>query len=304
MLVPDNQKWLQILFSLHPSSALKHALPRILTVVVVAVFITWAELDSKWITLDLTPLPFSLIGLALSIFLGFRNNTSYDRFWEGRKLWGRVVNDSRSFARQATLYVDDAEEDVAKMVRGVAGYVHVLRQHLRGEPVGAGLEHLLPGELLATLPGSTNPPQRVLAFVTHQLAWLYRAGRLHQIHLVELEETLDRLTDHQGGCERIKATPIPFTYTILIHRLTAVYCFTLPLGIVADVGALTPVVTAIVSYAFFGLDDLGSEIEDPFGMDPADLPLMSICNNIERNLMEHIGGDVPAKVQAENGVLM
>lgn len=304
MIVPSDTRWWRSLTTLHPGTALVQTAPRIFFVVAWSAVLTWFELRAEWFYVDLTPLPFTLVGLPLGIFLGFRNNTSYDRFWEGRKLWGAVVNDARNFGRQTSLYVvGEADEAHNELVRGVAAYVHVLRQHLRDQPPGVGLDHLLPYALRAELGASTNPPQRVLAWVAARLRHAWQGGRIQHVHLVELERTLDALTNHQGGCERIKATPIPYSYTVLIHRLVGLYCLALPLGIVASVGGLTPVVTAIVSYAFFGLDEVGGEIEEPFGEHPNDLPLLQITTNIERNLAEVTGDPAPEPIVAVQGVV-
>nr|XP_061811696.1 voltage-dependent anion channel-forming protein RSc3414-like [Nerophis lumbriciformis] len=196
-----------------------------------------------------TPLPFTLIGLALSIFLGFRNNTSYDRFWEGRKLWGRLVNTSRSLTRQILTLIEPNGDDHKRNVYTLMGYVHALRLHLRAEKK---LEELRP-------------------FVG--------------------DRSLTTLADIQGGCERIRATPIPFAYTVLMHRIVGLYCFGLSVGIVERVGPATPLVVALISYAFLALDAIGEEIENPFGFDDNDLPLSQLSRMIEINLRERLGED-------------
>ena len=271
---------------------------------------------------NLTPLPFSLIGLALSIFLGFRNNTGYDRFWEGRKLWGRMVNVSRSFTRQLltligprmvdplaehTLREDEAAEldaERQRLVYAQIAYVHCFRHHLRGQDALDELTDLLPAELLVQLETELNRPVAISAWIATRLRALYDRGWIHPMHLPVLEASLTEITAVQGACERIKSTPIPASYTVLIHRIVALYCLGLPFGIVTSVGIMTPLVVAIVAYAFYGLDAVGTEIENPFGLDPNDLPLSSLSRMIEVNLRQCLGQtDLPALLQPVNRVL-
>ena len=257
----------------------------------------------------LTTLPFSLVGLALSIFLGFRNNTSYDRYWEGRKLWGAEVNAARTFARRCLLYVGPASEgadDAAvrafqvELIHRVIAYVHALRLHLRDQTGWASLEGLVPHDELAAAVRQHNVPLALLTQIGMRLRVGWRQGWISEYHLVDLEQVLSELMNIQGGCERIKSTPIPFSYTVLIHRIVAFYCIALPFGIVATVGQLTPLVVLMISYAFFGLDAIGDEIEQPFGTDPNDLPLSTISRMIEVNLREQLGEqELPSLLQAD-----
>lgn len=271
-------------------SALERIWPRLLLTVAVAVVVTVIDLYVGKFHGNLTPIPFSLIGLALSIFLGFRNNTSYDRFWEGRKLWGGLVNSSRTITRQVTTLisdVDDATRD--ELVKRVIAYVHLLRLHLRDDPDHSELRSLLPADEFAALDREWNRPVYLLQRLGERFRELYDDGRIHALHLAQLDNTLTDMTNLQGACERIKSTPIPFTYNVLIHRIVAIYCFTLPFGLIHAIGGYTPVVVALISYAFFGLDAVGEQIEDPFGLDPNDLPLGALSTLIERNLRQRMG---------------
>ncbi|KIG15880.1 putative membrane protein [Enhygromyxa salina] len=277
---------------------------------------------------DLSPLPFTLIGLALSIFLGFRNNTSYDRFWEGRKLWGALVNVARSFTRQLLTLVGPRMVDATSdhrageveqaelralrhaLVHALIAYVHTLRHHLRDEDGLqdkdgiAQLEALLPPELVASLPAELNRPVAITQWIGEQLRALYDRGWIHPHHLNVLEGSLTEITAVQGACERIKSTPIPTSYTVLMHRIVALYCIGLPFGILSTVGTATPVVVAIVAYAFYGLDAVGTEIEDPFGLDPNDLPLTALSRMIEINLRQRLGEqELPALLGPVDGIL-
>lgn len=261
--------------------------------------------------LTLTSMPFSLIGLALGIFLGFRNNTSYQRFWEGRILWGRMVNTSRTLTRQILTLIqpegDGSDPGPSSFQRGlvhrIAAYVHALRIHLRGASY-AELQRLLPDEDLEALAASSNPPIALIHSLGTRLSQAWREGKIDTFHLTTLENTLATLTDIQGGCERIKSTPIPFSYTLLIHRIVAVYCLTLPLGLVDTTHMATPIVVLLVSYAFYGLDAIGDEIENPFGEDTHDLPLAALSTMIEVNVRERLGEtDLPPLLEPVDDVL-
>lgn len=327
MIIVEKPTWWRVLFKWR-GTALKRVWPRVAFVTGVACVITavdlyWAEVPFHN---DLTPTPFGLIAVALGIFLGFRNNTSYDRFWEGRKLWGAMVNTSRTLTRQVLTLVgplpeegaaretrtsearrddDELREFHREMVHRVAAYVHAVRMHLRDEDPHAELLRLLPEAEVRALEGESNRPIAILQTLADRVRDAWARGWIHSMHVSLLDQSITSMCDIQGGCERIKSTPIPFSYTALIHRIVALYCFALPFGLVLTTKELTPVVVAIISYAFFGLDSVGDEIEDPFGVDPNDLPLTSISTMIEINVRQRIGDeDLPERVPVVDGVLM
>lgn len=259
MIVSSKTSWLGILLKFR-GTALQRVWKRIAFVTLVAVVVTYLDLvvfPKNPFHDDLTSTPFSLIGLALSIFLGFRNNTSYDRFWEGRKLWGRLVNTSRSLTRQTLTLVRpsgevevDEEELKAfheEMVHRLAAYVHCFRLHLREKKKYKELSHLLAQEEIDALADETNPPVATLQTLGDRYREAWDKGWIDRMHLPVLEDSLTQLTDIQGGCERIKSTPIPFSYTALIHRIVALYCFGLPFGLVTSLEEFTPVVVAAIS---------------------------------------------------------
>ena len=289
MIQRTGTSWLRTLTAVN-GTALVQIWRRLLVVTGVAVLVTWLHLELRAFETNLTTTPFTLIGLALSIFLGFRNNTSYDRFWEGRKLWGSLVNTSRSLTRQIFTLIQSHDPALRReLVYRVIAYVHALRLHLRDDTANADLRALLPESDLAGLREEQNRPIAILQQLGLRFRMLHDEGLIHALHLPVLEASLESMTDIQGGCERIKSTPIPFSYTVLIHRIVAVYCFFLPFGLVQTIGVLTPVVVALVSYAFFGLDAVGEQIEDPFGLDKNDLPLLLLCRTIETNLRQRLG---------------
>jgi putative membrane protein len=261
-----------------------------------------------------------MVGFALGIFLGFRNNESYQRFWEGRRLWGQLVNLSRSFARQVLTMIaepdyvravdpgDDPLEPVEKVQRrliyAMIGYVHSLKFHLRNETPFSELSNWLEPQEVETLRTQRNVPIRILQTIGLRLKTEFQEGRIDAIRFQELERTLAQATDVQGGCERIKATPLPFTYGQLTHTIVALYCYFLPFGIVENTGWMTPAVTLFLAYVFLGLDCIGDELEDPFGAEPNDLPLAHISRNVEINLRQSLDEtDLPEPLQPVDDVI-
>ncbi len=311
-MIIEERSWLKSVVSLRGTS-LQRTWLRLSVTVCCAVVVT-VLYESGTIGASLSTLPFSLIGLALGIFLGFRNNTSYDRFWEGRKLWGRMVNVSRTFTRQVQTMVgpqpgegaDPAEVAAVhtELVHRMIAYVHVFRHHLRDEKDLSDVRGLLPDDEIEALRGESNRPAAVSAGTGARLRSLWERGWIHPMHLPVLEGSLTEITGVQGGCERIKATPIPASYTVLIHRIVATYAFAMPFGIVDTVHHWTPVVVLLIAYAFYGLDAIGDEIEDPFGVDPNDLPLSTLSRMIEVNLRQRLAeSDVPPLLEPQRGIL-
>lgn len=291
--------------------ALPHIWVRTLTVTAISIVVTIAYEEVPQLHYALTAAPFTLVGLPLGIFLGFRNNTAYDRFWEGRKLWGALVNTSRSVTRQILTLLerppDDAEGELrafqVRFVHLVIAYVHALRHHLRDTSPFEVLEHVIGQDEAARLRGQDNVPYALLQRMGELLVDARRRRWLDPYHVPVLEGSLTSLTDIQGACERIKATPIPFSYTVLMHRIVAVYCALLPFGLMDSIKWATPFVVLAISYCFFGLDAVGDEIEQPFGTDTNDLPLKALSRTIERNLRQRLGEEVPPPVAPKRGVL-
>lgn len=282
------------------------------TLVATIVVVTHGALFHLKITL--TTIPFSLIGLALAIFLGFRNSAAYDRYWEARKLWGELVHRSRSLARQCQSLIDmptpmlasNGLSDVrVRMVYRTIAFVHALRHMLRDSTDYHELTPLLSEHETRRLTQTSNPPDWLMQCMGQDLQQCLQEGRLDGCRAAALDATLSAMASAAAGCERIKNTPIPFSYALLLHRTAYLYCFLLPFGLVDSIGFMTPFVVGIVAYTFFGLDALGDEIEEPFGLDPNDLPLESISRAIEINLREALADEhVPEEIAVIDHCLM
>ncbi|MDC8759091.1 bestrophin family protein [Janthinobacterium fluminis] len=246
----------------------------------------------------LTTIPFTLIGLPLAIFLGFRNNAAYDRYWEGRKLWGELVHRSRSLSRQCQSLIAGAApasfelglDDVrVRMIYRTIAFAHALRQQLRDLRRPEELKPLLLATEWRQAVAAAHTPDYLMQQMGLDLRRCLDEKRLESCLGASIDATLSQMAAAAAACERIKGTPIPFSYSLMLHRTAYLYCFLLPFGLVDSLGFMTPFVVGIVAYTFFGLDALGDEIEEPFGSDANDLPLDAICHTIDSNLRASLG---------------
>jgi len=314
MVVTREKRWWRLALTID-GSTLPNTWRRVAGTTALALVTTvmWEVFQLQGVTLTITP--FSLMGVAISIFLGFRNNASYDRYWEARKLWGRMVNVSRSWARQVMTLVC-AEEDASDarkaqvheiqetlVLRQVA-FTHALRLHLRRDDRWEELGAWLDDDELERLKTESNRPAAITHRTGELLCAAWRDGLIHPMHVPLLEGSLTEITGIQGGCERILATPVPFVYNVLMHRIVGLYCVFLPFGLVTSLHWMTPLATAGIAYAFYGLDSIGDEIEEPFGQDPNDLPLSFLSRMVEVNLRQRIGDpDLPGMHRPVGGLL-
>lgn len=225
----------------------------------------------------------SLVGVALGLLLVFRTNASYDRYWEGRKLWGAIVNDSRNLARLGTAYLSGDRELALRLVRWTAVLPYTIMSTLQGNSeIGPAAQDLSADErkeLLTSQHLSLHAAQQLTSIIRSA----FTKGLLTDRLAVELDECVQRLIDSLGGCERIRKTPLPFAYVVHLRRALVIYCFTLPFALVKDFGWFTVLDVALVAYTFFGIEEIGVEIEGPFGHDENDLPLKDICDTIYKN---------------------
>jgi putative membrane protein len=248
----------------------------------------------RWHAFASTDKVHALIGTPLGLLLVFRTNASYDRFWEARKLWGSIVNESRNLARSASVLLAADAALVAGIVRLGIAFPYACMNTLRGKH---GLDALGPelGRDEADLLGSAqHPPLAVAVAVSRRIAEGQRRGLITDVQQSIIEQNVQVLIDCIGACERIKRTPLPFAYVVHLRRALAVYCGTLPLALVQYFGWITVPVTFLVAYVLLGIEEIGVEIEEPFGTDDNDLPLDRFCTTIEQNLRALLPAAPPA----------
>jgi putative membrane protein len=296
------------LFFILKGSIVTRILPQIFAVFVLSLVVVWAHRAFPgWVPAFNNGTAFALLGIALSIFLGFRNNACYDRWWEARKVWGKLVHVARSFARQ-TMVLDQlpgAEGVRAKLLHYVIAFTQSMVPHLRPDDGQAKAHKWLNSDEQAAFTASRNGPDFILRKIGEILAELRGAGRIDAIDFQTLDETVKSLSEVQAACERLRFTPVPFGYTLLLHRTAYLFCFFIPFGFADMLGWGTPFATTLVAYTFFGLDALGDELEEPFGTLPNDLPIGAIADTIEINLREALGEtNLPDLPQPKDYLLM
>jgi len=250
--------------------------------------------------------PFTLMGVALAIFLGFRNSVSYDRFWEARKQWGGLLVAARSLVRQvSSSLTDDADATLrTDVARQVAAFAYALKHQLRNTDAADDLASRLDAGLFAEVRAARFQPQIILLSLARSLAAAQRRGDLSEMQLLAIDKTLTVLADTSGACERIASTPIPYTYRVLMNRTVMVYCLLLPVGLATTVGWVTPLIATFVAYTFLALEIIGEQIEEPFGTEPNDLALDAMCHTIESSVCEMVGLEPLGKApQARDFVL-
>ncbi len=227
----------------------------------------------------------TLVGLALGLLLVFRTNASYDRFWEGRKLWGGIVNETRNLTRSTEaflIHVPEARKEISLWTIAFAyGTMNRLREKVS---FGAFEDELNPDEVKKAY-DSGHPALYAAKKISQILQETKMEGKISDYAQVTMDQNVQLLVDYLGGCERIHKTPLPFAYVVHLRRALIIYCFSLPFALVDMFDWKWAVIfdTLFLSYVFFGIEEIGVEIEDPFGEDENDLPLETICASIAKN---------------------
>lgn len=263
---------------------------RVLSCVLFSAVIVY--IDRRHFSLGVSEKAHSLVSVALGLLLVFRTNAAYDRFWEGRKLWGSIVNASRNLVRAASVHLRDEPALLDRIVRRAIAFPWACMHRLRDEPdMVAALGRIgtpLPDGDLATLARSNHVPLALAARITGDLREARARGHLSDYLLGVVDQNVQILIDCIGACERIHRTPLPFAYVVHLRRALILYCFSLPFILAPIFGWWTIFITLLISYILFGIEEIGVEISDPFGEDDNDLPLESICQTIEGNLRPYL----------------
>lgn len=292
MRIYNPKEWFRILFQFHKYDTLRKLFPLILIISVYSAIVAYFELNYLYLGergyLKNIYQMHGLLGFALSLLLVFRTNTAYDRWWEGRKLWGALVNNSRNLAIK--LHTLLPKEDVATRAffrKTIPLYATVLKDHLQSESTRYALDDIDHPEL-NSLEDGTHTPNRVARVMLDRVMQLHKEGVLTGEQLLYLNDEVRSFTDICGACERIKNTPIPYSYSAFIKKFIFIYIMTLPLGYVFQLEYIIVPVVAIVFYVLASLELIAEEIEDPFGKDSNDLPMDKIASNIQKHVAEII----------------
>lgn len=234
------------------------------------------------------------INFLLSLLLIFRTNAAHDRYWEGRKLWGSLVNTTRNLARGILIVIDEessTEDNSVKKenMRLIDAFCVAMKIHLRQEEfVQEELMTLMNSSKYTQLYNNNHPPLKIIFWIGKYLQEQYSHNRINIYQLNTLHKLVDDLVDILGGCERILKTPAPIAYSLFLKQLLIIYCLILPIELVVHFHFWTIFIMAAFSFILFGIEEIGSELENPFGRDPNDLPLDLICHTISGNIEELI----------------
>lgn len=272
MIAYNPKEWFGLIFYFHKSDTFRRLLPLILAVAVYSAIIAYIEIDVFKLRFRSTAALHSILGFVISILLVFRTNTAYDRWWEGRRLWGQLVNNSRSFALKVKSAGFNAE--TTELLLNLIGiYPTVLKKHLRNE------KH-------DSFPVEVHQPNFLSMKMHEHIQVLRKNGELNDQSVLFLNNELVAYSDICGACERIKNTPIPFAYSMFLKKFIFAYVLTMPYGFINEFGYGVIAVVSFTCYVLTSMELIAEDIENPFGYDANDLPTDSIAENIEKNIKE------------------
>lgn len=226
--------------------------------------------------------------IVLGLLLVFRTNTAYERFWEGRKAWGGIINHIRNLSRSIWVAIDEIDlihrTEKEQVLKLLVAFAVATKLHLRSQAVDVRLEKLVSQSQFTKLQSANNPPLEIAFWIGDYLQAKEEQGQIGLYQMNELQKILSGMVEMLGACERILRTPMPLAYAIHLKQLLMLYCLLLPFQLVEELMWWTAPSIALVSFTLFGIEAIGVEIENPFGTDPNDLPLDTICNTIDRNI--------------------
>ena len=277
--------WLTFIFRFHKSDTFRKLIPMMILIAAYSGGIAYLEIE-HWKLSDESnvknlTIMHTTVGFVLSLMLAYRTNTAYDRWWEGRKLWGALVNNSRNLAIKLNAYLSD-EDDRSYFRKLIPTYSEVLANHLMNEEVSLMLFEGFDLEI----DHQKHKPNQVASLLFQRANNLYRSGKITGEQFIIIKDELQSFTDICGACERIKNTPIPYSYNAFIKKFIFFFVMTLPFGFVFNLGYLVIPVVVFIFYVLASLELIAEEIEDPFGKDTNDLPILKISANIKKHVGE------------------
>lgn len=290
MVMYNPKQWFTLIFHSYSRRVMRMLMPAMLFMAVYSGAICYIFIDYfAWHESEFQPTVamHSLLGIVLGLFLVFRTNTAYDRWWEGRRLWGGMVNSTRNFAMKLNAYISaENHEDRDWFYKMISNFVFSAKESLRGGVQFAELDPPPDAELIDDLKKYKHKPNRIAAMMYKKVNDLYVAQKLTGDHLINLDKELKDFNEILGACERIKYTPIPYSYMMYVKKFIFIYITTLPFGFVASSGYMTIPIVVLVSFVLLSVELIAEEIEDPFGRDINDLPLDGLAGKIRDNVRE------------------
>lgn len=292
MISYNTKDWFTFIFRFHKADTFRQLLPLIIGISVYSGIVAYLELEywrlSKSNYVSNITLMHSLLGFAISMLLVFRTNTAYDRWWEGRKLWGSLINNSRNLALKLSSILPEDESDHRAFFRKIIpAYAYALHNHLLREETRIELfDDGVHKHVFDRINKEKHIPNQVALLLYQHVQQLYREKRITGEQLLYLNTELQSFTDICGACERIKNTPIPYSYSVFIRKFIFFYVMTLPFGFVFQLGFYVIPVVAFIFYVLASLEIIAEEIEDPFSGDENDIPTNKLAQNVQRTVSE------------------
>jgi len=304
MIRRGKEHWLRMLF-VWQGSVLPQLLPGLILLFILSLLVVYFHGIIFSFKVPLNPTPLTLFGFVLALFLGFRNNASYERFWEGRKLWGALLNHSRSLTRQSLTLINSETSNTCNMefIQLLSCFAYALKHQLRGTDPEPDLKIRLGEKQFKIVAEAQYKPVILIKLLAEWVQQAKQENRIDSIQQARFDENLDGLSEVVGGCERIQSTPIPYSYRVLLHRTVYIYCFLLPFGLVDSLAWLTPFIVVFIAYTFVAFEAIADEIEDPFGTEANDLALNTMCQTIGFTLFELAGQPVARAQKAEQDII-
>jgi len=294
MINYNPKEWFTFIFRFHKADTFRKLLPLIICVSSYSALIVYIEIDYLQISqnsnLKNITVVHTLLGFAISVLLVFRTNTAYDRWWEGRKLWGALVNNSRNLAIKLAVMLPDSEKEQRTFFRKIIpAYAYALMNHLKNEHTRVELfEEDKTHPAFNHIDHEKHVPNQVALLMMKHIQQLYKEEKINGDQLIVLNGELLSFTDICGACERIKNTPIPFSYSVFIKKFIFFYIMTIPIGYAFSLGYYIVPVIGLIFYVLASLELIAEEIEDPFGSDANDVPTDKIALNIHKHVAEII----------------
>jgi ion channel-forming bestrophin family protein len=290
MVMYNPRQWFSLIFHPYSRRVMTKLLPALIFLAVYSTLVCYVELNYLRMheaEFQPTVAMHSLLGIVLGLFLVFRTNTAYDRWWEGRRLWGGMVNSTRNFAMKIGAYVGrDNHDERNWFYKMISNFVFAAKENLRGGVQFAELDPPPDESLINDLKKYKHKPNRIAALMYQRVNELYMEKKITGDHLINLDKELKDFIDILGACERIKHTPIPYSYMMYVKKFIFIYIITLPFGFAPQTGYLTVAIVVLISFVLLSVELIAEEIEDPFGRDVNDLPLDELAAKIRDNVRE------------------
>jgi ion channel-forming bestrophin family protein len=280
--------WVKLTFTLK-GSVIPAVLPKTILCggfgVIISIFHAWGWVKAWPVLGSVVP------SIVLGLLLVFRTNTAYDRFWEGRKAWGTIVNTTRNLTRRIWVFVEEQSPNDCTHKKEalylILAFAIAIKLHLRQEALNPELMELMSDHQRIALQEAPNAPLKIAFWIEDYLQQQFQFQRVDLYQITTMSDLLDTLVNSLGACERILKTPIPMAYAIHLKQLLLIYCLLLPFQLIGEISYWAGPIVALVSFTLFGIEEIGVEIENPFGRDYNDLPLDAICQTMRQNV-EHL----------------